>query len=56
MIYFAQIDPIIDIFDHIYVHKTDSNNFYQFLEEKFFDPFPQILTCDVILAPKMAQF
>ena len=53
--YFDQIDTIIEIFDHIYVHKPDWNNFSKFLEENFFGKFPKILTCDVILAPKMAQ-
>ena len=56
MTYFDQIDPINDIFDQIYVHKPDSNNFYKLLEIKFFDQFHQIFTYDVILAPKMTQF
>ena len=56
MTYFAQIDPINDIFDQIYVHKTDRNNFYELLKIKYFAKFPKMLTYDVILAPKMTQF
>ena len=56
MSYFYQIDPINDIFDQIYVHKPDWNTFYKLLEMKFCDNFHQILTYDVILAPKMTQF
>ena len=52
MTYFDQIDPINDIFDQIYVHKLDWNNFYQLLEIKFFVHFRKILTYDVILHPK----
>ena len=50
------MDPINEIFDQIYVHKPDWNNFYKLLGEKLFDQFPKILTYDVILAPKMTQF
>ena len=56
MTYFDQIDPINDIFDQIYVHKPDWNNFLKLLEMKFFDHIHQILTYYVILAPKMSQF
>ena len=40
----------------MYVHKPDRNNFYKLLVIKCFDHFHQILTYDVILAPKMTQF
>ena len=53
MAYFDQIDPINDIFDQHYFHKPDLNNFSKFLEKFFSDHFPQILSYDVILAPKM---
>ena len=56
MAYFDQIDPIKDIVDQIYVLKPDWNNFYKLLGEKLFDNFPQILTYDVIFAPKMTLF
>ena len=56
MTYFDQIDPINDIFDQIYVHKPDWNNFYKILKKIFFHHFPQILTYDVILTPKMTKF
>ena len=48
---FDQINPINDIFDQIYVHKLDWNNFYQLLEIKFFVHFRKILTYDVVLPP-----
>ena len=54
--YFDEIYPINGIFDKIYVHKPDWNNFYELLKIKFFDKFPKILTYGVILAPKMTQF
>ena len=44
MTYFYKIGPINDIFDQIYVHKPDWNNFYKLLEKKLFHHFPQILT------------
>ena len=56
MTYFDQIDPINDIFDQSYVNKPDLHNVSKFLEENFVDHFPQILTYDVILAPKMSPF
>ena len=56
MTYFDKIDPIKDIFDKIYVHKPDWNNFSKLLVKKLFDHFPQILTHGVILAPKMSEF
>ena len=55
MTYFDQIGPINYIFVQIYVHKHDWNNFYKPLGKKLFDHFPQILTYDVILVPKMTQ-
>ena len=54
MAHFDQIDTINDIFDQIYVHKPDWNNFYKFLEKILSHHFPKILRYDVILAPKMA--
>ena len=56
MTYFDQIDTINDTFAQIYLHKADWNNFSIHLREKIFDRFPQILTYDVILAPKITQF
>ena len=56
MTYFHNTYAINDIFDQIYVHKPDWNNFYKLLVKKLFYNFPQILTYDVILASKMTLF
>ena len=56
MTYFDQIYASNDIFDQISIHKLDRNNFYKLLGKKLFDHLPQILTYDVIFAPKMTQF
>ena len=56
MTYFGQIDPFNDFFSQIHPWRPPWNNFSKFLEKNFFDHFPQILTYDVILAPKMSHF
>ena len=47
---------INDIFDQINAHEPDWNTFSNILEKKIFPHFPQFLTYDVILTPKMTQF
>ena len=47
---------INDIFDQIHAHEPDLNTFSNILEKKFVHHFPQFLTYDVILTPKMTQF
>ena len=44
------------MFDQIYFHKLEWNNFYKLLGENFFDHFPKTLIYDVFFAPKMTQF
>ena len=39
--YFDQSDPINAIFDQIYVHKPDWNNFKKHLQKTFFTTFPK---------------
>ena len=39
-----------------FIHGDPLENFFQIFGEKIFDHFPQILTYDVILAPKMSHF
>ena len=56
MTYFDQIDPINDIFHQSYGNKPDWKIFSKFLVTNFFDHFPQILTRDVIVTPKMSLF
>ena len=38
------------------IHVDPPRKFFQIFEEKCFDHFPEILTYDVILAPKMSHF
>ena len=52
----TKLTPYNDIFDQIYLYKLDWNNFFKLLEIKLFDHFPQILTYDASLAPKMTKF
>ena len=54
--YFDQIGPINYIFAQIDVHKRDRNNFYNLLGKNYLTTFPQILTYDVLLAPKYVIF
>ena len=49
-------DPFNDIFSQIHPWWPPWKNFSKFLDKNFFDHFHQILTYDVILAPKINQF
>ena len=54
MTYFDRIDPVNDLFDQIYVHKPDWNNFYKPLETNFLTTFPKFLPA-VSFGTKMTQ-
>ena len=52
----AKFTPVMTFLNKIYVNKPGWNNVFKFLENKFFDLVPQILSYDVILAQEMTQF
>ena len=56
MTYFDQIDPINDIFDQIFVHKPDWNNFEKLFGKKLFYHFPTFWHMTSFWPPKWLKF